>query len=169
METFRNMSDIKADDVPSDDSADEKDWEAAKAFFENLKTQKPRPVRNLLKTKRFLVASTSTIYILYLTKQVLCCCVLLFACKVLKLMSVDFSHHTLSQPKPRYAVTIAVSSRTLFNMAHERKIYEEEGMEKYVLYQVEHENEPLKPGAAFPFVKVGPLELGRGPSKMDQS
>lgn len=45
-------------------------------------------------------------------------------------------------------------------MVHERKIYEEEGVEKYVGYQVEHENEPLKPGAAFPFVKVGPLELG---------
>lgn len=51
-------------------------------------------------------------------------------------------------------------------MVHERKIFEEEGMEKYVLYQVEHENEPLKPGAAFPFVKVGPVELGRGPPNM---
>lgn len=61
----------------------------------------------------------------------------------------------LSQPKPQYAVTIAVSSRTLFNMVAERKIYEEEGMEKYVAYQVEHEDEPLEPGAAFPFVKVG--------------
>lgn len=57
-------------------------------------------------------------------------------------------------PKPRYAVTIAVSSRTLFNMVAERKIYEEEGVEKYVAHQQEHENEPLKPGAAFPFVKA---------------
>lgn len=46
------MSDIKADDVHRDDSADEKDWEAAKAFFDNLKSQRPRPVRNLVKTKR---------------------------------------------------------------------------------------------------------------------
>lgn len=46
------MSDIKAEDVPPEDSGDEQDWEAAKAFFENLKTQKPRPVRKLLKTKR---------------------------------------------------------------------------------------------------------------------
>lgn len=83
-------------------------------------------------------------------------------------MSLDVVHR-LSQPKPRYAVTIAVSSRTLFNMVHERKIYEEEGMEKYVAYQVEHENEPLKPGAAFPFVKVKPLGLGCGPSNMDRS
>lgn len=51
-------------------------------------------------------------------------------------------------------MTIAVSSRTLFNLSEERKIYEEEGVEKYVAHQVEHENEPLKTGAAFPFVKV---------------
>lgn len=41
-------------------------------------------------------------------------------------------------------------------MTEERKIYEEEGVEKYVGHQVEHENEPLKPGVAFPFVKVSP-------------
>ncbi|XP_029352208.1 cytosolic 5'-nucleotidase 1A-like isoform X1 [Echeneis naucrates] len=57
-------------------------------------------------------------------------------------------------PKPKFAVTIAVSSRTLFNMVAERKIYEQDGVEKYVAYQLEHENEPLKPGAAFPFVKA---------------
>lgn len=95
------MSDIKPKEAPaSEENGEEKDWAAAKAFFENLKTNKPRP------------------------------------------------------PKPRYAVTVAVSSRTLFNMVAERKIYEEEGVEKYVAYQVEHENEPLKPGAAFPFVKA---------------
>lgn len=40
-------------------------------------------------------------------------------------------------------------------MVAERKVYEEEGVEKYVAFQVENENEPLKPGAAFPFVMVG--------------
>ncbi|KAJ8290231.1 hypothetical protein GJAV_G00010290, partial [Gymnothorax javanicus] len=57
-------------------------------------------------------------------------------------------------PKPEHAVTIAVSSRTLFNMVKERKIYEEEGLEKYVVYQQQHEDEPLMPGVAFPFVKA---------------
>ncbi|XP_044025452.1 cytosolic 5'-nucleotidase 1A-like [Siniperca chuatsi] len=57
-------------------------------------------------------------------------------------------------PKHKDAVTIVVSSRTLFNMVAERKIYAEEGVEKYVTYQLEHESEPLKPGAAFPFVKA---------------
>lgn len=95
------MSEMKPSDVATvGDSGEEQDWAAAKAFFDNLKSNKPRP------------------------------------------------------PKPRFAVSIAVSSRTLFNMVAERKLYEEEGVEKYVAFQVEHENEPLKPGPAFPFVKA---------------
>ncbi|XP_061126934.1 cytosolic 5'-nucleotidase 1A-like isoform X3 [Syngnathus typhle] len=39
-------------------------------------------------------------------------------------------------------------------MKAERLVYETEGVESYVAYQVEHENEPLKPGPAFPFVKA---------------
>ncbi|XP_077444043.1 cytosolic 5'-nucleotidase 1A-like [Stigmatopora argus] len=95
------MSDLKLNDANQVvDNAEESDWAAAKAFFEQLKTNKPRP------------------------------------------------------PKPKFAVTIAVSSRTLFNMVAERQIYEQEGVESYVAYQMEHENEPFKPGAAFPFVKA---------------
>ncbi|XP_023147864.1 cytosolic 5'-nucleotidase 1A-like [Amphiprion ocellaris] len=95
------MSEMKPSDVAAaEDSSEEQDWNAAKTFFDSLKSNKPRP------------------------------------------------------PKPRFAVSIAVSSRTLFNMVAERKIYEEEGVEKYVAFQVEHENEPLKPGPAFPFVKA---------------
>lgn len=93
------MSEMKPGEV-TEEVEEEKDWAAAKAFFDNLQTKKPRP------------------------------------------------------PKPRNAVSISVSSRTLFNMVDERKIYTEQGMEKYVAYQVEHENEPLRPGPAFPFVKA---------------
>nr|XP_020459556.1 cytosolic 5'-nucleotidase 1A-like [Monopterus albus] len=57
-------------------------------------------------------------------------------------------------PKPQNAVTIAVSSRTLFSMVWERKVFKEEGVEKYVAHHMDHEDEPLKPGAAFPFVKA---------------
>lgn len=98
------MSDIKhneASKAPAGDvSGAEKDWAAAKAAFDNLKSKKPRP------------------------------------------------------PKPSTAVTIAVSSRTLFNMVEERRVWEQEGLERYVSYQQEHEDQPLKPGAAFPFVKA---------------
>ncbi|XP_020839246.1 cytosolic 5'-nucleotidase 1A [Phascolarctos cinereus] len=57
-------------------------------------------------------------------------------------------------PKPQNAITIAVSSRALFRMEEEQRIYKEKGVEEYVRYQLEHENEPLSPGPAFPFVRA---------------
>ncbi|KAM8932042.1 cytosolic 5'-nucleotidase 1B isoform 3-T4 [Lycaon pictus] len=57
-------------------------------------------------------------------------------------------------PKPKNAITIAVSSRALFNMMDGRKIYEEEGLEKYMEYQLNNENVILTPGPAFRFVKA---------------
>ncbi|XP_004416319.1 PREDICTED: cytosolic 5'-nucleotidase 1B isoform X4 [Odobenus rosmarus divergens] len=57
-------------------------------------------------------------------------------------------------PKPKNAITIAVSSRALFNMVDGRKIYEEEGLEKYMEYQLNNENVILTPGPAFHFVKA---------------
>nr|XP_060640052.1 cytosolic 5'-nucleotidase 1A [Anolis sagrei ordinatus] len=57
-------------------------------------------------------------------------------------------------PKPQNAITIAVSSRALFRMEEEQKIYNEQGVEAYVKYQLDHENEAFLPGAAFPFVKA---------------
>ncbi|KAL4629481.1 cytosolic 5'-nucleotidase 1A isoform X1 [Arapaima gigas] len=57
-------------------------------------------------------------------------------------------------PKPENAVTIAVSSRVLFRTEKEQKVFEEKGVEEYLKYQVEHENEPFAPGPAFPFVKA---------------
>ncbi|XP_025310376.1 cytosolic 5'-nucleotidase 1B isoform X3 [Canis lupus familiaris] len=57
-------------------------------------------------------------------------------------------------PKPKNAITIAVSSRALFNMMDARKIYEEEGLEKYMEYQLNNENVILTPGPAFRFVKA---------------
>lgn len=76
------------------------------------------------------------------------------------------------QPKPENAITIAVSSRALFRMEEEQKIYTEQGVEAYVKYQLDHENEPFLPGAAFPFVKVSghsaplPRNFGEGTELM---
>lgn len=69
------------------------------------------------------------------------------------------------QPKPHNAITIAVSSRVLFRMEEEEKVFEEQGLEEYVKYQLEHENEPFKPGAAFPFVKVSLKEFIKSVNK----
>ncbi|XP_048660728.1 cytosolic 5'-nucleotidase 1B [Marmota marmota marmota] len=57
-------------------------------------------------------------------------------------------------PKPKNAITIAMSSRALFNMVDDRRIYEEEGLEKYMEYQLTNENVILTPGPAFRFVKA---------------
>ncbi|GCC33530.1 hypothetical protein chiPu_0012000 [Chiloscyllium punctatum] len=63
------------------------------------------------------------------------------------------------ESKSQQAITIAVSSRTLFNMSDERAIYESDGLESYVKYQLDHEHEPLKKGLAFALMKVGPGDL----------
>lgn len=48
-------------------------------------------------------------------------------------------------------------------MDEEQRIYMEQGVEEYVRYQLQHENEPFSPGPAFPFVKVsGSPLLGEG-------
>ncbi|XP_048386827.1 cytosolic 5'-nucleotidase 1A-like [Stegostoma tigrinum] len=60
----------------------------------------------------------------------------------------------LRTPRSHDAITIAVSSRCLFNMVEERKIYELQGLESYVKYQQKYEEEPLKKGPAFPLVKA---------------
>ena len=40
------------------------------------------------------------------------------------------------------------------DLEREQKVYEQRGVEEYLKYQVEHENEPFAPGPAFAFVKV---------------
>ncbi|XP_068195357.1 cytosolic 5'-nucleotidase 1A isoform X1 [Antennarius striatus] len=57
-------------------------------------------------------------------------------------------------PQMHNAITIAVSSRVLFNMEKEQQIYKQRGVEEYIKYQEEHEQQPFSPGPAFSFVKV---------------
>ena len=51
-------------------------------------------------------------------------------------------------------LVIGVSSRALFDLESENKIFEDDGLEAYSQYQIEHENDILKPGTAFPLVKA---------------
>jgi 5'-nucleotidase len=50
-------------------------------------------------------------------------------------------------------LTVAISSRTLFDLEASNRIYEDEGLEAYRKYQIAHEDEPLEPGEAYPFVR----------------
>ncbi len=51
-------------------------------------------------------------------------------------------------------LVVGISSRALFDLEEENRIFEEKGLEAYTKYQVEHENDILKPGTAFPLIKA---------------
>lgn len=51
-------------------------------------------------------------------------------------------------------LVIAISSRALFDLEEENRIYEEQGLDAYIAYQREHEEEILPPGPAFSLVKA---------------
>ena len=51
-------------------------------------------------------------------------------------------------------LVVGISSRALFDMEEENRIFETQGLEAYAAYQTEHENDVLKPGTAFPLIKA---------------
>ena len=51
-------------------------------------------------------------------------------------------------------LVVGISSRALFDLEEENKIFEEEGLAAYSEYQLSHENDILKPGTAFPLIKA---------------
>jgi 5'-nucleotidase len=50
-------------------------------------------------------------------------------------------------------LVVAVSSRALFDLEEENRIYENEGVDRYRRYQLENAETALKPGLGFPFIK----------------
>lgn len=50
-------------------------------------------------------------------------------------------------------LVVAISSRALFDLDASHNLFETEGKEAFCRYQVEHENESLEPGVAYPLVK----------------
>ena len=51
-------------------------------------------------------------------------------------------------------LVIGVSSRALFDLEAENAIFEDDGLAAYSQYQLEHEDDILQPGTAFPLVKA---------------
>ncbi len=51
-------------------------------------------------------------------------------------------------------LVVGISSRALFDLEEENKIYVENGLDAYTNFQREHENDILKPGTAFPIIKA---------------
>ena len=54
------------------------------------------------------------------------------------------------EPTP---LTVAISSRALFDLAESNEIYDSAGLEAYRQYQILHEDDPLAPGEALNFVR----------------
>jgi 5'-nucleotidase len=54
------------------------------------------------------------------------------------------------KPQP---LVVAISSRALFDLDESHRVFEEQGVEDYRAYQIEHENDLLRPGVAFPAVR----------------
>src|SRR5471032_2916545 len=50
-------------------------------------------------------------------------------------------------------LVLAISSRALFDLSESHKVYLASGVEAYRQYQIEHEDEILAPGDAFPLVE----------------
>ena len=47
-------------------------------------------------------------------------------------------------------LVVGISSRALFDLEEENKIFVEQGLDAYEEYQISHEADILKPGTAFP-------------------
>lgn len=51
-------------------------------------------------------------------------------------------------------LVVGISSRALFDLETENRIFEEQGLDAYEEYQIAHEKDILRPGTAFPLVKA---------------
>ena len=63
-------------------------------------------------------------------------------------------------------LTVAVTSRALFDLEESHALFESEGVEAYAEYQRQHEDDVLRPGVAFPVVRKL-LALNQGASPED--
>ncbi len=50
-------------------------------------------------------------------------------------------------------LVLAISSRALFDMTESHRVFEQEGVDAYCRYQIEHEDEVLRPGVAYRLVR----------------
>ena len=51
-------------------------------------------------------------------------------------------------------LVVGISSRALFDLEEENRIFTEQGLKAYSEYQQQHENDVLRPGTAFPLIRA---------------
>ena len=64
-----------------------------------------------------------------------------------------FNHRYQDNTQAGTKLVIGVSSRALFDLTVENEIFEQQGLEAYCSYQVEHEKDILKPGPGFRLIQ----------------
>lgn len=67
----------------------------------------------------------------------------------------------------QHKLTVAISSRALFDLEESHLVFESQGVDAYCRYQIEHEDECLEPGVAFGLVQKL-LRLNKGLEDQDQ-
>ncbi|XP_019330054.1 PREDICTED: cytosolic 5'-nucleotidase 1A isoform X2 [Aptenodytes forsteri] len=60
----------------------------------------------------------------------------------------------VKQKDPSEALVIAVTTRAIFNLEEEHKLYLEKGKEEYARHQQANQDKPLPPGTAFAFIQA---------------
>jgi 5'-nucleotidase len=66
-------------------------------------------------------------------------------------------------------MVVAISSRALFDLQESHRVFQEQGVEAYCHYQIEHENDVLEPGVAFSLVQklLHLNELGKARERVE--
>jgi 5'-nucleotidase len=64
----------------------------------------------------------------------------------------NFVKNSMSLESP-FKLVVAISSRALFDLDASHAVFEQEGIEAYCRYQIEHEDDILAPGVALPLVR----------------
>uniref|UniRef100_A0A8B9Z552 5NT1A nucleotidase n=1 Tax=Buteo japonicus TaxID=224669 RepID=A0A8B9Z552_9AVES len=70
------------------------------------------------------------------------------------LLSPNPSYFLVLQKDPSKALVIAVTTRAIFNLEEEHKLYLEKGKEEYIRHQQANQDKPLPPGTAFAFIQA---------------
>ncbi|NXG57308.1 5NT1A nucleotidase, partial [Hemiprocne comata] len=89
----------------------------------------------------------------------------------LSLLSPNLSFLPVLQKDPSEALVIAVTSRAIFNLEKEHKLYLEKGKEEHARHQQAKQDKPLPLGTAFAFIQavqyVNEKILERSPAEKD--
>jgi len=81
------------------------------------------------------------------------CCIIQSGYEIVNIKTIKNGNIAAINRQPTSVLVVAISSRALFALAASNKVFEQQGLDGYLKYQVKHENDPLEPGVGFELVK----------------